>query len=89
MAQMNYKVKEMISEAISSDGIQELFKIGEDNSELELLDEDHYETISKIKLPNTEKFSKEILSLPINPYMKKTEINYVIKTVNNFFDKIN
>lgn len=39
-----------------------------------------------IKLPMTEKFSKEILSLPINPYMTKTEINYVIKVVNNFFN---
>ena len=43
----------------------------------------------KIKLPMTEKFSKEILSLPINPYMTKTEINYVIKIINNFFDGVN
>ena len=43
----------------------------------------------KIKLPKTEKFSKEILSLPINPYMKKSEINYVIKIINNFFDSVN
>ena len=40
-----------------------------------------------IKLPNTEKFSKEILSLPINPFMKETEINFVIKKVNEFFKK--
>ncbi len=44
---------------------------------------------SKIKLPMTEKFSKEILSLPINPYMTKAEINYVIKIINNFFDGVN
>mgnify|MGYP001436222426 FL=1 len=43
----------------------------------------------KIKLPSTERFSKEILSLPINPYMTKAEINYVIKIVNNFFDRVN
>ena len=43
----------------------------------------------KIKLPITERFSKEILSLPINPYMTKVEINYVIKIVNNFFDRVN
>ena len=43
----------------------------------------------KIKLPMTEKYSKEILSLPINPYMKKAEINYVIKVVNNFFSQKN
>ena len=37
-----------------------------------------------IKLPLTEKFSKEILSLPINPHMRKDEVNYVIKKVNEF-----
>ncbi len=40
-----------------------------------------------IKLPNTEKFSKEILSLPINPFMKESEVNFVIKKVNEFFKK--
>ncbi|MDB3943295.1 DegT/DnrJ/EryC1/StrS family aminotransferase [Candidatus Pelagibacter sp.] len=38
-----------------------------------------------IKLPLTEKFSKEILSLPINPYMTDNEVNFVIKKVNEFF----
>ena len=39
-----------------------------------------------IYLPMTEKFSKEILSLPINPHMTMKEVNYVIKKVNNFFE---
>jgi dTDP-4-amino-4,6-dideoxygalactose transaminase len=39
-----------------------------------------------IKLPLTEKFSKEILSLPINPYMTDNEVNFVIKKVNEFFE---
>ena len=39
----------------------------------------------KLKLPLTEKYSKEILSLPINPFMKKNEINYVIKKIYEFF----
>ena len=38
-----------------------------------------------IKLPITEKFSKEILSLPINPHMTDQEVNFVIKKVNEFF----
>ena len=38
-----------------------------------------------IKLPLTEKFSKEILSLPINPYMTEDEVDFVIKKVNEFF----
>ncbi len=43
----------------------------------------------KIVLPVTERFSKEILSLPINPYMKKNEIYYVIKKIREFFSKKN
>ena len=39
-----------------------------------------------IKLAMTEKFSKEILSLPINPYMTDDEVNFVIKKVNEFFE---
>ena len=39
-----------------------------------------------ISLPKTEKYSKEILSLPINPHMTKSEVNYVIKKVNEFFE---
>jgi dTDP-4-amino-4,6-dideoxygalactose transaminase len=40
----------------------------------------------KINLPNTTKYSKEILSLPINPFMKKKEIDYVIKKIKEFFE---
>jgi len=40
-----------------------------------------------IVLPMTEKFSKEILSLPINPHMTKAEVNYVIKKIKEFFNK--
>ena len=38
-----------------------------------------------ISLPLTEKYSKYILSLPINPHMTISEVNYVIKKVNEFF----
>ena len=39
-----------------------------------------------VSLPITEKYSKHILSLPINPHMTKSEVNYVIKKVNEFFE---
>ena len=41
-----------------------------------------------ISLPMTEKYSKEILSLPINPQITQSEINYVIKKIKIFFNKI-
>ena len=43
---------------------------------------------SKIKgnLKNSEQSSKNVLSLPIHPFLKAEEINYVIKTVKTFFE---
>ena len=41
----------------------------------------------KIKLPKTEKFKNMILSLPINPYLKKSEIKFVIKQIQKFFNE--
>lgn len=35
-------------------------------------------TFKKMKCPNAEKFSKEVLNLPMFPSMKKKEINYII-----------
>ena len=35
--------------------------------------------------PETEKQSKQILTLPINQYLKKNEILYVCKLINNFY----
>ena len=39
----------------------------------------------KIKLPKTEKFSKEILSLPIYHTLKLCEMQYIVDNVNQFF----
>ena len=53
-AQMNAKVREMIAQAIQSDGVQEVFKLGdEDATTIDIFDEDYLAKIDKIKLPNT------------------------------------
>ncbi|MDO6749471.1 type I restriction enzyme endonuclease domain-containing protein, partial [Gilvimarinus sp. 1_MG-2023] len=56
-AQMNAKVREMIAEAIKSDGVEEIFKLGEEASTgdgaIDIFDEDYLAKIDKIKLPNT------------------------------------
>ena len=41
---------------------------------------------SKI-LPESEKICKEIISLPIYPEMSMGEINFVVKSIKNFFNK--
>ena len=39
----------------------------------------------KGSFPETEKQSKQILTLPINQYLKKSEILYICKLINNFY----
>ena len=39
-----------------------------------------------IDLPNTDKISSEVLSLPIYPHMTQDELNYVITSIKEFFE---
>ncbi|MBK9734493.1 MAG: HsdR family type I site-specific deoxyribonuclease [Saprospiraceae bacterium] len=53
-AQMNAKVREMIKDALQSDGVEEIFKLGDQSeTEQDIFDEDYLAKIDKIKLPNT------------------------------------
>jgi len=56
VAQMNAKVRDMIAEAIKSDGVEEIFKLGEEDESdggIDIFDEDYLAKIEKIKLPHT------------------------------------
>ncbi len=44
-------------------------------------------TYGKIVLRNTEKYSKQILSLPIHDYLTKKQIMYVCRIIQNFFER--
>ncbi len=71
-AQMNAKVREMIKEAIESDGVEEIFKLG-DNKEtnIDIFDEDYLAKIDKIKLPNTKiKLLQQLLAKAIAEFKK-------------------
>jgi len=72
LAQMNAKVREMIAEALKSDGVEEIFKLGsEDESEVDLFDEDYLNKIRKIKLPNTKvKLLQMLLKKAIENFKK-------------------
>ena len=52
-AQMNARVRDMIKNAIASDGVEEIFKLGEEDSEIDIFNEDYIDRINRIKLPNT------------------------------------
>jgi type I restriction enzyme R subunit len=72
LAQMNAKVREMIKEALQSDGVEEIFKLGEDGaSEIDLFDDDFLKKIEKIKLPHTKiKLLQMLLKKAIDEFKK-------------------
>lgn len=71
-AQMNAKVREMIKEALQADGVEEIFKIGEDKAgAVDIFDEDYLAKIEKIKLPNTKiKLLQQLLAKAIDDFKK-------------------
>ncbi|MFY1614446.1 type I restriction endonuclease subunit R [Macellibacteroides fermentans] len=75
-AQMNAKVQEMIKDALISDGVEEIFKLGsEDETEQDIFDEDYLEKIDKIKLPNTKiKLLQKLLAKVIGEMKKVNRI---------------
>jgi type I restriction enzyme R subunit len=75
-AQMNAKVREMIKEALQSDGVEEIFKLGEDKqNEVDIFNEDYLSKIDKIKLPNTKiKLLQQLLAKAIGDFKKINKV---------------
>lgn len=71
-AQMNARVREMITEALRSDGVEEIIKMGEGgDGEVNLFDDDYLARIEKIKLPNTKiKLLQQLLTKAISDFRK-------------------
>jgi type I restriction enzyme R subunit len=74
--QMNKRVREMIKDAIQSDGVEEIYKIGDDNvSEIDIFDEDYLTKIAKIKLPHTKiKLLQQLLAKAIGEFKKVNKV---------------
>lgn len=75
-AQMNAKVREMIKEALQSEGVEEIFKLGEEEeTEQDIFDEDYLAKIEKIKLPNTKiKLLQQLLAKVIAEIKKVNRV---------------
>ena len=75
-AQMNAKVREMIKDALESDGVQEIFKMGDESeTEQDIFDEDYLAKIDKIKLPNTKiKLLQQLLAKVIGEMKKVNKV---------------
>ncbi|MAU17595.1 MAG: type I restriction endonuclease [Muricauda sp.] len=78
-AQMNAKVREMIKNALQSDGVDEIFKMGEETeNEQDIFDEDYLAKIDKIKLPNTKiKLLQQLLARAIGEMKKVNKVKGV------------
>ncbi|HRO83490.1 MAG TPA: HsdR family type I site-specific deoxyribonuclease [Niabella sp.] len=75
-AQMNAKVRDMIKDALQSEGVEELFKMGEEKAnEQDLFDEDYLARIDKLKLPNTKiKLLQQLLAKAIDAIKKINKV---------------
>lgn len=75
-AQMNEKVRIMIQQAIESDGVQEIFKLGEDEAnEIDLFSDDYLAKLDKIKLPHTKfKLLQKLLQQAIDKMKRVNKI---------------
>lgn len=75
-AQMNAKVREMIKDALQSDGVEEIFKLGDTmESGQDIFDEDYLAKIDKIKLPNTKiKLLQQLLAKVIGEIRKVNRV---------------
>jgi type I restriction enzyme R subunit len=78
-AQMNAKVKEMIKDALQSDGVEEIFKLGDSTeAEQDIFDDDYLAKIDKIKLPNTKiKLLQKLLAKAIGEIKKVNKVKGV------------
>lgn len=79
LAQMNAKVQEMVAEALRSDGVEEIFKMGQgDTTEVDIFDPDYMAKIEKIKLPNTKiKLLQQLLAKAIEEFKKINKLKGV------------
>lgn len=75
-AQMNARVREMIKDALESDGVEEIFKLGDEaETEQDIFDEDYLAKIDKIKLPNTKiKLLQQLLAKVIGEIRKVNKV---------------
>lgn len=76
-AQMNERIREMIKEALLSDGVEEVFKLGEDEADkdIDIFSDEYMEKVDKIKLPNTKiKLLQQLLKKAIDEFKKINKI---------------
>ena len=77
ITQMNAKVRKMVTEAIQSDGVEELFEAGK-HINIDIFSDEYIAKINQILLPNTKvKILQRLLSQAIDEFKKVNKIKAV------------
>lgn len=80
IAQMNERVRQMIQEALKSDGVEEIFKLDKNDpkNNADIFSDEYIAKIDKIKLPNTKiKLLQKLLAKSIDEFKKTNKIKGV------------
>jgi type I restriction enzyme R subunit len=92
-AQMNNRVKQMIQEAIESEGVEEIFKLGDEGAtEVDIFSDDYLAKLDKIKMPNTKiKLLQKLLAKAIEDIKRINKITGIdfSKRLQTIVDKYN
>lgn len=77
--QMNAKVREMVKDALISDGVEEIFKLGEkDGGEIDIFDDDYLAKLELIKQPNTKlQLLQQMLAKAIGEFKKTNKVKAI------------
>ncbi len=78
-AQMNARVRDMIRDALFSEGVEEVLKLAEEGeTEQDIFNEEYLDRINKLKLPNTKiKILQQLLSKAIGEIRKINKVKGV------------
>lgn len=78
IAQMNQKVRQMIEEALQSEGVEEIAQVNADSKHLDVLSEDYMARLEKLKQPNTKvKLMEKLLRTVITDFKKVNKMKGV------------
>ena len=91
--QMNQKVRDLVKAALMSDGVEEIFKLGDNtDGEIDIFDEDYLAKLEVIKQPNTKlELLQQLLAKAIGELKKTNKVKGVdfSKKMNALVEKYN
>ena len=91
--QMNRKVRDLVKNALISDGVEEIFKLGDDQgSEIDIFDDDYLAKLEMVKQPNTKlQLLQQMLAKAIGELKKTNKVKGVdfTKKMNMLVEKYN